>query len=107
MVRREVPLVDERWKCPEALFNPSIVGVESLGIGGLVWDSISRSEIDVRKTLLSNVVLSGGSTMFPGFADRLTKELRGYAPTASQANIRVVHSKESKDQKFAVWSGAQ
>lgn len=92
------------WKCPEALFNPGMVGLESIGVAGLVWESISRCEIDVRKTLLSNVVLSGGSTMFPGFTERLTKELRGYAPTASQANIRVV---ASKDQKYAVWSGAQ
>jgi len=101
---RAVQLSDERWKCPEALFNPSIVGLESLGIGGIVWESISRCEIDCRKTLLSNVVLSGGSTMFPGFAERLARELRGYAPTASQANIRIV---QSKDQKTAVWSGAQ
>jgi len=101
---REIGLTDERWKCPEALFNPSIVGLESLGIGGLVWESISRCDIDVRKTLLSNVVLSGGSTMFPGFSERLCRELRGYAPSASQGNIRVV---QSKDQKNAVWSGAQ
>jgi len=101
---REVALTDERWKCPEALFNPSIVGLESLGIGGLVWESISRCDIDVRKTLLSNVVLSGGSTMFPGFSERLTRELKGYAPTASQAQVRVV---ASKDQKHAVWAGAQ
>jgi len=101
---KEVQLTEERWKCPEALFNPSLVGLESMGVAGLVWESISRCDIDVRRTLLSNVVLSGGSTMFPGFPERLTKELRGYAPTASQANIRVVHS---KDQKYAVWSGAQ
>jgi len=101
---REVALTDERWKCPEALFNPSIVGLESLGIGGLVWESISRCDIDVRKTLLSNVVLSGGSTMFPGFSERLTRELKGYAPTASQANIRVV---SGKDQQNAVWTGGQ
>jgi len=101
---REVALTDERWKCPEALFNPSIVGLESLGIGGLVWESISRCDIDVRKTLLSNVVLSGGSTMFPDFSERLTRELKGYAPTASQAQVRVV---ASKDQKHAVWAGAQ
>jgi len=101
---REIALTDERWKCPEALFNPSIIGLESLGIGGLVWESISRCEIDIRKTMLSNVILSGGSTMFPGFSDRLNRELRGYAPTASQANIRIV---QSKDQKHAVWTGAQ
>lgn len=101
---REIPLVDERWKCPEALFNPSIVGLEALGIGGIVWESISRCEVDLRKPLQSNIVLSGGSTMFKGFPERLQKELRGFAPTAAQANIRVV---TSPCQKHAVWTGAQ
>lgn len=103
---REVPLTDERWRAPEALFNPSMVGLESetYGVAGMVWDSISRCDIDIRRTLLSNIILSGGSTMFPNFSDRLAKELRMLAPTASQANIRVV---SSKDQKFAVWTGAQ
>jgi actin beta/gamma 1 len=101
---RVVNLQDERWKCPEALFNPSIIGVEALGIGATVWESISRCEIDVRKTLQSNIVLSGGSTTFPGFADRLQREIRGFAPTAAAANIRVV---QSANQKHAVWTGAQ
>merc|ERR1712217_730662 len=101
---KNVSLTDERWRCPEALFNPSLVGMESMGVAGLVWESISKCDIDARKALLSNVVLSGGSTMFPGFTERLSKDLQSYAPTASKANIRVV---SSKDQKFAVWSGAQ
>jgi len=99
-----VQLGDEKWKCPEALFNPGLVGLESMGVGGLVWDSISRCEMDVRKTLLSNVVLSGGSTMFPGFSERLAKELKSYAPLAAQSDIRVL---KSKDQTTAVWSGGQ
>merc|ERR1712060_7971 len=70
----------------------------------MVWNSVSRCDIDVRRTLLSNVVLSGGSTMFTGFTERLTKELRIQAPTAVQAGIRVV---SPRDQKNAVWSGAQ
>jgi actin-related protein len=81
-----------------------MVGLESLGVGGLVWESVSKCDIDLRKNLLGNVVLSGGSTMFPGFSQRLTKDLKSYAPTAAHANIRVV---QSKDQKNAVWSGAQ
>lgn len=103
---REVQLTDERWKCPEALFNPGIIGLESMGVAGLVWESISKCDIDVRKTLLSNVVLSGGSTMFPGFESRLTRDLKSYAPSATQANVRIVQPKD-QDQKFAVWSGAQ
>jgi len=103
---KKISLTDERWRAPEALFSPGMVGLESEspGVAGMVWDSISRCDIDVRRTLLSNVVLSGGSTMFPGFSERLARELRSHAPTASQAGIRVVSSRE---QKYAVWSGAQ
>jgi len=101
---RKVELNDERWKCPEALFTPALMGLESMGVGGLVWDSISRCDLDLRKTLLSNVVLSGGSTMFPGFSERLAKELKSFAPMAAQADIRVL---KSKDQTNAVWSGGQ
>mmetsp|Transcript_58162 Transcript_58162/g.138448 ORF Transcript_58162/g.138448 Transcript_58162/m.138448 type:complete len:393 (+) Transcript_58162:55-1233(+) len=102
----QIELRDEQWKCPEALFNPSMVGLESAGVAGLIWDSIQRCEIDLRKTLLSNVVLSGGSTMFPKFTERITKELRAYAPSAAHQNVRVVHSKHMP-QKYVVWSGAQ
>uniref|UniRef100_A0A7S1AUT6 Actin n=1 Tax=Noctiluca scintillans TaxID=2966 RepID=A0A7S1AUT6_NOCSC len=103
---REVTLTDERWKCPEALFNPSMAGIESQGVASIVWESISKCDIDVRRTLLNNVVLSGGSTMFPGFSERLAKDLREKAPTAAQANIKVVQTRD-QNQKYAVWSGAQ
>lgn len=103
---RDLILSDERWKCPEALFNPGLCGIESMGVAGLVWESISKCEIDVRTTLLSNVVLSGGCTMFPGFSERMVKELRTYAPAASQSKIRVLMSKDM-DQKNAVWIGGQ
>lgn len=103
---RKLTLGDERWKCPEALFNPSMVGLESMGVSGLIWDSISRCDIDVRTTLLSNIVLSGGSTMFPGFSERVAKELRGFAPMATQSKIRVLMSKD-KEQRNAVWIGGQ
>lgn len=99
-----ITLQDERWKCPEALFNPGLVGLECAGVAGMVWDSISRCEVDIRKTLMANVVLSGGCTMFPGFSERLTRELKNYAPVAAQCDIRVL---KSKDQISAVWAGGQ
>lgn len=100
-----IPLSDERWKCPEALFSPNaIVGLETSGVAEIVWNSISRCEIDIRRTLLSSIVLSGGSTMFPGFPERLRNEIKNYAPTATQANIKVV---SSTNRQNAVWSGAQ
>ena len=67
---RIVQLAEERFVCPESLFQPSMVGLTSAGIHLNVYTSIMNAEIDVRRNLFSNVVLSGGSTMFPGFHER-------------------------------------
>jgi actin len=56
----------ERFRCPEALFTTSLLGMESSGIHGNVNSSILKCPVNLRKDLYSNVTLSGGNTMFPG-----------------------------------------
>ena len=51
---------------PEILFNPEIVGMECPGIHDMLMDSINKVDLDLRRTLYSNIVLSGGSTLFKG-----------------------------------------
>ncbi|OIT31516.1 actin-7 [Nicotiana attenuata] len=58
-----------RFRCPEVLFQPSLVGKEATGIYEKVYNSIMRCDIDIRKDLFSNIVLSGSSTMFPGITE--------------------------------------
>lgn len=57
---------DERFRCSEALFDPSMVDREDLGIHNLVVKAISRCEKEVRRDLCSNILLSGGTTILPG-----------------------------------------
>jgi len=90
-----------RMKCPELLFQPTLNGKECLSMHALTWKSTQDSDIDVRKTLLKNVILSGGSTMYENLPDRLKQELLNLAP--SGAEVRIV---ASADRKFAVWKGA-
>jgi len=59
-----------------------------------------KCDVDIRKDLYSNIVLSGGTTMFPGIADRMTKEITSLAP--SSMKIKVVAPAE---RKFSVWIG--
>jgi len=66
----------------------------------LAWASVQAADIDVRKELCKNIIMSGGSTMYEGIADRLKSELVARAP--SGAEIRVV---ASADRKYAVWKG--
>ncbi|CAD7695505.1 unnamed protein product [Ostreobium quekettii] len=70
----------ERFIAPEALFNPSIVGMNDAGVHDLVAEAISASDHDVQRMLADNVVIAGGSTMFPNFVERLEGELHGALP---------------------------
>ena len=90
----------ERIRCPEVLFQPSLIGKESPGIHTNIFDTIMNSDIDLRKELFYNIVVSGGSTMFPGINERLTKELTKLAP--KNTPIRVISPPE---RKYSVWIG--
>ena len=61
-----ITIGNERFRCPEVLFNPSMVGMEASGIHDTTFNSIMKCDVDIRKDLYSNIVLSGGTTMFPG-----------------------------------------
>ena len=63
------------FKYPELLFKPELNGHEMEGIHRLLFNSIQKCDIDIRSDLYTNVVLSGGSTMFKDYETRLEKEL--------------------------------
>jgi len=90
----------ERFRAPEILFHPNIIGSEYHGIHELLAYSINRSDLDLRKTLFSQIVLSGGTTMFQGFGDRLLSEVRKLAP--KDIKIRISAPPE---RKFMTWIG--
>lgn len=77
-----ITIGSERFRCPEVLFTPSLVGMEAQGIDDTAFNSIMKCDVDIRKDLYGNVVLSGGTTMFPGIADRMYKEITAHAPSS-------------------------
>lgn len=87
-----VTLGDERFRCPEAMFNPALIGMEAQGIHTMIVQSISLCDIDLRKDLFQNVVLSGGTTLFKGFGKRIQTELTEAAP--SSLRIRVLYPED-------------
>jgi actin len=95
-----ITIGSERFRCPEVLFQPSMTGLESVGIHETTFNSIMKCDVDIRKDLYSNIVLSGGTTMFPGIADRMGKEITALAP--SSMKIKVVAPPE---RKYSVWIG--
>ncbi|KAJ1542551.1 actin [Cladochytrium tenue] len=90
----------ERFRAPEALFQPSMLGRENAGVHETTYNSIMACDVDVRKELYGNIVLSGGSTMYPGMSERMQRELTALAP--SSMKVRVVAPPE---RKYSVWIG--
>ncbi|CAF1046322.1 unnamed protein product [Didymodactylos carnosus] len=72
---RTIKLSGERFEAPEVLFRPSLLGMEVKGVAELVFKVINSAQIDDRKKLYKQIVLSGGTTMYPGFGTRLEREL--------------------------------
>jgi actin-related protein len=95
-----ISVANERFRCPEVLFQPSFIGKEAQGIHDTTFNTIMKCDVDIRKDLYANVVLSGGTTMFPGIAERMTKELTALAPATMK--IKVVAPPE---RKYSVWIG--
>ncbi len=77
----------EKFRAGEVLFNPSLIGQEYVGIHQTLVNSINKCDIDVRRTLYSEIVLAGGSTLFTGFGDRLLSEVRKLAPRDTKVRI--------------------
>ena len=89
-----------RFRCPEALFQPALIGMESQGIHEITYCSIMKCDIDIRKELYANTVLSGGTTMFPFLNDRIGHELALLAPNTMK--VKIVAPPE---RKYSVWIG--
>jgi len=90
----------ERFRCAEVMFKPNLIGKESGGIHKLTYESIMKCDVDIRRDLYQNMVLSGGSTMFPNIDQRLNKEITAMAPASIK--VKVVAPPE---RKYSVWIG--
>ena len=89
-----------RFMCPEALYKPSMIGLEAPGFHEMVAKSIQKCDIDVRRDLFGNIVLSGGTTMYNGMADRLQAEVTALAPSAVKPKVVA-----PPERKYSVWIG--
>jgi actin-related protein len=97
----KINLVAERFRVPEVLFDPSICGRELMGIHQATFKCVQSCDIDLRRDLFKNIVLSGGNTLFPGIGERLTKEIKALAP--QKIDVKVIASPQ---RRYLVWMGA-
>jgi len=95
-----ITIGNERFRAPEILFAPTMIGMEQDGVHKLTFSSIMKCDVDIRRDLYANIVMSGGSTMYPGIADRMKKEMTALAPNSM--TIKIVAPPE---RKYSVWIG--
>lgn len=95
-----VSISSERYNAPEVLFNPSLIGSEEKSVADTLVSSIMKSDIDLRPTLFTQIVLAGGTTCMPGFGDRLLAELRSQAPAHTRIRISA-----PPERKYSAWAG--
>jgi actin, other eukaryote len=103
------------------LFQPSVLGQEAAGIHETTFNSIMKCDVDIRKDLYGNIVMvplslsasntkSGGTTMFPGIADRMQKEITALAPSSMKVHPHTTALTQVKivappERKYSVWIG--
>ena len=91
-----------RYLCPEALFQPNLLGMSSGGVHETTYNCIMKCDKDIREYMFSNIVLSGGSTLFPGFAKRLQNEITALAPPTMKVKVIALPPWE---RKILSWFG--
>ena len=104
-----------RFTVAESLFHSSLLTEEKLKLLGLssleqyksivdcVIDAVQRSDTDLKRELYFNIILSGGTTLLPGFKERLEKELTERLHSAFR--VRVVTTSAGLERRNGVWIG--
>jgi actin len=91
----------ERFQCSEILFNPELAEKPEIkGIHQNLMETISQSDADIQQFLYNNLVLNGGSSLFPGLPERLAKELTPHVPEAFKLNVIA-----PPERNYSVWIG--
>ena len=97
---QEITIGDEQFRCPEPMFD-YVLSRKAIPIGENTYYSITKCDKEIRDELFSNVVLAGGNTMFPGFGDRLRKELSAIESSSSR-KVEVI---SPPDRQCSGWRG--
>jgi len=66
----------ERFMAPECLFSPALIDRDGMGISEALFNCINTADMDLRQPFYNHIVLSGGTTMYPGLPSRIEKDIR-------------------------------
>jgi len=96
-----IQIGSQLFRAPETLFKPANTGVEAPGTHKMIFNSIMKSDINVRRNLYGNILLSGGSTLFPSLEEQILKEMKLQMPAGMF--VRIIAPPKRKN---CMWIGA-
>ena len=99
-VPQVLKVANERITVPELLFHPSDVGMDQAGVAECIVQSVEACLPDLREALYSNILLTGGSALFPNLEERLRSELRALVPSDVELELT-----RAADPLTAAWRG--
>jgi len=90
---RVIKVGRERFMAPEALFQPDLIDVDSPGMSDILFSTIDGADLDIKPHLYNHIVLSGGTTMYPGLPSRLEKDIiRLYRDNQKRTNKNITEA---------------
>merc|ERR1712130_506090 len=84
---QQIEIGAEKFRAPEILFDPSLIGEEYPGAHQALSTALNKTDMDIRNHLYSNILLAGGCTMFKGYGERLLSELQQISPNHTKIKI--------------------
>merc|ERR1712060_620987 len=81
----ESSALEKSYELPDG--NAIVIGNEASGVHDCTFQTIMKCDVDIRKDLYANIVMSGGTTMYPGIGERMTKELTALAPSTMKIKV--------------------
>eukprot|EP01156_Anaeramoeba_ignava_P021049 Anaeramoba_ignava/c18066_g1_i2.p2 GENE.c18066_g1_i2~~c18066_g1_i2.p2 ORF type:complete len:125 (-),score=44.32 c18066_g1_i2:49-423(-) len=86
----------------EPLFEPKLIGNFQEGLPNVISQSITKCEMDIRRSLYEGIILAGGTAATPLLAERLTQELSGL----TNSKVKIVNEKNLSSADLIVWKGS-
>ena len=99
---KKIELKEERIKCPEVLFNPSIINNKEKNISQNCFEAVEKCDIDIKKEIYNCIDLTGGSSMFPGLEERFYKEIKNLVNNDMKNEVKI---ENLHGRKYGVWTG--
>ncbi|KAG6741007.1 hypothetical protein POTOM_056491 [Populus tomentosa] len=100
LTKNEFDLTNERFLVPEMIFHPADLGMNQAGLAECIVRAVNSCHPLLHPLLYQSIILTGGSTLFPRFAERLEMELRPLVPDDYQVKITT-----QEDPILGVWRG--